>query len=172
MFIPCRQRNRGSIGCTRAKNPLFSIHLHFQSTVEVRTYPLEDCRMSAPFVLGCRTSSLHARVWEGPRVQTGYGATITFPAQACGAVWATGFRAQNTSLKTCLNMLKHHKCFPCNQIARAMAQAIWSSLAKPYEHKGRGHGTNLYGIRFYFYTVLNHKAWVLFEYARPPKAGC
>ena len=44
------------------------------------------------------------------------------------------------------------------------------ALTRPYEHKGRAHTTNLEGICFYFYSVLNPKAWVLFEYARPSES--
>ena len=97
----------------------------------------------------------------------------------------------------CFPVINSHGCFPCDQIARAMTRAIWSSgrrwgascvrchttsatgrdvrrtsraIPKPYEHEGRGHTTNLYWICFYFYSVVNPKAWVLVEYARPPKS--
>ena len=33
------------------KHAVFSQHLHFQNTVEVKAYPLEVRRMSPPFVL-------------------------------------------------------------------------------------------------------------------------
>ena len=51
--------------------------------------------------------------WNRSKMQASYRATITL-----------GFCA---TLKTCSNVLKSHRCFPGDQIARAMARAIWSS---------------------------------------------
>ena len=59
-----------------------------------------------------------------------------FPLRMAPAIWSSGAngvlaaydvtrRVRSDNL--CFNVLNHHGCFPCDQIARAMARAVWSS---------------------------------------------
>ena len=148
-FIPCVLLMSSWLHrvCKRKNIVCCSQRLHFQNTEEVKAYPLEVCRMSPRFVLeGSRAIDYVTSTgfWNRFKTQAGHGATITLPAQAFGR--------RTLALKTCLNVLKHRRCFPCDQTARAMARAIWSSgrrrgssCLSPYRREGRAHTTNLEG---------------------------